>query len=302
VAWGKSKLFMMAENMKFVKLQASGNDFVLIDACSRQRDWAALARSICHRHLGVGADGLLLLLDSKRADSRMRIFNSDGSEAEACGNGLRCFAKYLFDKKVVRKKEMTIETLAGVRKAIVLNAAERSGLIKVSMGQPELEASSIPLSREQGVARLLDITPIIDYPLHVAGSDLHLTFVSMGNPHAVCFVSQSVDDFPLLEIGPKVEYHPLFPQRANFEIVNIINRGHARARVWERGVGETLACGSGACAIAVAARLRGYIDDHVEIALPGGGLGVDWDGQGEVLLTGPAEMVFTGDWPEEDLL
>jgi len=285
--------------MKFVKLQASGNDFVLVDARSQQRDWAILARSMCHRHLGVGADGLLLLLGSKLADFRMRIFNSDGSEAEACGNGLRCFVKYLLDNGLAPKKEIAIETLAGIRKAIVLNAAGRSGLIKVSMGQPGLKSADIPLSREQGIAKLLDITPIIDYPLRVAGSELHLTFVSMGNPHAVCFISQPVDDFPLLELGHQVEHHPLFPQRTNFEVVNIINRGHARARVWERGVGETMACGSGACAIAVAARLRGYIDDHVEIALPGGGLGVDWDGQGEVLLSGLAETVFTGDWPEE---
>jgi len=287
--------------MKFTKLQASGNDFVLIDARSQQRDWAALARSMCHRHLGVGADGLLLLLDSKQADFRMRIFNSDSSEAEACGNGLRCFTKYLFDSGLAPKKELTVETLAGVRKAVVLNAAGRSGLIKVSMGKPGLKASDIPLSRERGIAKLLDITPIIDYPLYVAGSELRLTFVSMGNPHAVCFVNQPVDNFPLLELGPQVEHHPLFPQRANFEIVNIIDRENARARVWERGVGETLACGSGACAIAVAARLRGYIDDHIEIALPGGDLGIDWDGQGEVLLSGPAQTVFTGDWPEEDL-
>jgi diaminopimelate epimerase len=285
--------------MKFIKLQASGNDFVLIDARSQQRDWAVLARSMCHRHLGVGADGLLLLLNSTKASFHMRIFNSDGSEAEACGNGLRCFTKHLFDSGLAPKKELAIETLAGVRKAIVLNATGRSGLIKVSMGQPGLKASDIPLSREHGNNELLDITPIIDYPFYVAGSELCLTFVSMGNPHAVCFVSKSVDEFPLLELGPQVEHHPLFPQRTNFEVVNIINRGHARARAWERGVGETLACGTGACAIAVAARLQGYINDHVEIALPGGGLGVDWDGQGEVLLSGPAETMFTGDWPEE---
>ena len=285
--------------MKFTKLQASGNDFALIDARSQERDWAALAKSMCHRHLGVGADGILLLLDSTRADFRMRIFNSDGSEAEACGNGLRCFTKYLFDSGLVHKKEMTIETLAGIRKAIVMNATGCSGLIKVSMGKPKLKASDIPLSREQGTTRLLDITPILDYPLFPANSELRLTFVSMGNPHAVCFVSKSVDDFPLLELGPKVEHHPLFPQRTNFEVVNIVDKGHARARVWERGVGETMACGTGACAIAVAARLHSYVDDHVAIALPGGSLGVDWDGQGEVLLSGPAETVFTGDWPEE---
>ena len=285
--------------MKFTKLQASGNDFALIDARSQERDWAALAKSMCHRHLGVGADGILLLLDSTRADFRMRIFNSDGSEAEACGNGIRCFTKYLFDKRLVRKKEMTIETLAGIRKAIVMNAKGRSGLIKVSMGKPKLKASDIPLSREKGTASMLDITPVLDYQLFPANSELRLTFVSMGNPHAVCFVSKSVGDFPLLEIGPKVEHHPLFPQRTNFEVVNIIDRGHARARVWERGVGETMACGTGACAIAVAARLKGYIDDHVEMDLPGGSLGIDWDGKGEVMLSGPAGTVFTGDWPEE---
>jgi diaminopimelate epimerase len=285
--------------MKFIKLQASGNDFVLIDARSFDKDWAALARTICHRHLGIGADGILLLLDSAKADFRMRIFNSDGSEAEACGNGIRCFTKYLFDKRLVRKKEMTIETQAGIRKAIVMNATGRSGLIKVSMGKPGLKASDIPLSREQGTAKLLDITPVLDYQLFPANNELLLTFVNMGNPHAVCFVRQSVDAFPLLELGPKVEHHPLFPQRTNFEVVNITDKGHVRARVWERGVGETMACGTGSCAIAVAARLHGYIDDHVDVTLPGGSLGVEWDGQGEVLLSGPAETVFTGDWPEE---
>lgn len=292
----QTKSNVEVKRMNFVKMQGAGNDFVLIDARNMEREWPELAQAMCHRHFGVGADGLLLVLSSSVADLRMRMLNPDGSEAEACGNGLRCFAKYAVDEGLVEAKngKLSVETLAGVRKARALVQGGQVTQVEVAMGVPRLHAADIPVAIE-GSSQKLDI--ILDYPLTVAGRELRLSFVSMGNPHAVYFTEGPVGGFPLAEIGPRVEHHPIFPQRTNFEIVNLVGRGQARARVWERGAGETLACGSGACAIAVAARLLGYTDDRLEVRLPGGMLTVSWDGKGEVLLAGPAEMVFRGEWP-----
>ena len=278
--------------MDFIKLQATGNDFVLIDARRMKRDWSALAKAMCHRNFGVGADGLLLILPSKAADFYMRMFNPDGSEAEACGNGLRCAARYAKESGLARGAEIRIETPAGIKR---LQTRGRKS-IQVAMGKPILAPSAIPVIVGRTGARAT--APVIDYPLAIGKMKLKITCVSIGNPHAVCFLEQPVDDFPLAEVGPKVERHPMFPNRVNFEIVNIIGRKKLRARVWERGAGETLSCGTGACAIAVAARLKKLTDNPLDIILPGGTLTVDWDGRGEVLLSGPAEVVFEGKWKD----
>ena len=278
--------------MDFIKLQATGNDFVLIDARRMKRDWSALAKAMCHRNFGVGADGLLLILPSKAADFYMRMFNPDGSEAEACGNGLRCAARYAKESGLARGAAIRIETPAGIKR---LQTRGRKS-IQVAMGKPILAPSAIPVIVGRTGARAT--APVIDYPLAIGKMKLKITCVSIGNPHAVCFLEQPVDDFPLAEVGPKVERHPMFPNRVNFEIVNVISQSKLRARVWERGAGETLSCGTGACAIAVAARLKKLTDNPVDIILPGGTLTVDWDGRGEVLLNGPAEVVFEGKWKD----
>jgi diaminopimelate epimerase len=277
--------------MDFVKLQATGNDFVLIDARRTEKhDWSALAKTMCHRHFGVGADGILLILPSKKADFYMRMFNPDGSEAEACGNGLRCAARYAVESGLASGTEIRIETTAGMKIA----RAKGKKNFQISMGKPVLAPTTIPVRVDRKGAS--KTTPVIDYPLTIDKVKLKITCVSMGNPHAVCFIEQPVESFPLSEIGPKVEHHPMFPNRVNFEIVNVINRKKLRARVWERGAGETLSCGTGACAIAIASRIKKLADNPVDIILPGGTLTVDWDEEGEVLLSGPAEVVFQGEW------
>ncbi len=290
--------------MKFSKLQATGNDFILVDGFTRRRkpDWEKLARAMCDRHFGVGADGLIAVQNSTSADLEMRLFNSDGSEAEVSGNGLRCFAKYAIEKGLAgkmlagpghRTSFLSIETLSGVRKVRAYMRRSKVHRAEVNMGLPLFRPERIPVKAK--VATM----PILNYPLVINRKKLNLTLVSMGNPHAVGFSSGPIADFPLAEIGPKVETHPMFPQRANFEIARVLSKRKIEARVWERGVGETLSCGSGASAIAVAARLLGYTDGVVDIILPGGTLTVSWDGVGEVLLSGPVEEVFTGEWTEE---
>ena len=272
--------------MRFAKLQATGNDFILIED-GKDRDWSSLAKAMCHRHSGIGADGRIVLLQSKIAQLRMRLFNPDGSEAEACGNGLRCLTRYAIDREVLAAGEFTVETLGGIRKV-----KSHGNLIQVDMGEPEFKADAIPLCIEDK----LDI--IVDYPVIVQGRKLLLTCLSMGNPHAVCFPDDPVAEFPLLKLGPEVENHPLFPKRVNFEVAKILDQKRIQARVWERGVGETLSCGTGACAVMVAARLQDRVSGDVDIVLPGGVLTVSWDGVGEVMLSGPADPVFHGEWPE----
>ena len=274
--------------MKFAKMQATGNDFILVDARDVEQDWPRLAKAMCQRHFGVGADGLLLLLPSKSADLCMRMFNPDGSEAEACANGLRCLARYAIETGTADAgRELKVETMAGMRKVRPL-----AGGSEVDIGVPRFKAEEIPMLVEGQV----DI--ILDYPITVQGEKLLLTCLTLGNPHAVCFPQEPVANFPLFELGPIVENQPIFPNRVNFEIANVLGRNKVEARVWERGVGETLSCGTGACAVAVAARLHGQVDSHVDIILPGGTLTVDWDGVGEVMLSGPAELVFWGEWPD----
>ncbi|PKB83380.1 MAG: diaminopimelate epimerase [SAR202 cluster bacterium Io17-Chloro-G9] len=298
--------------MKFTKMHGAGNDYIYIDARSseehraREEDWPQLSRSMSHRHYGVGGDGIILLLNSDIADLKMRMFNADGSEGEMCGNGIRCFTKYAIDRAIVATPQhgLTVETLAGVRTVVPRYEGDSVTGARVAMGKPGLNPQDLPVSLEPTIGypekgypkNGYPEGPVLDYPLELGGRNMPLTFVSMGNPHAVTFMEEPVADFPLHTIGPQVEHHPMFPSRVNFEVVNINSQGRLNARVWERGSGETMACGTGACAIAVAARLLGIASGSVDITLPGGALSIDWDGQGEVFLEGDAEEVFSGEW------
>jgi diaminopimelate epimerase len=293
----------MLHIMKFSKLQATGNDFILVDARTMEGDWANWARATCDRHFGIGADGLILVQDSTNADLKMRLFNSDGSEAEVSGNGLRCFAKFVIEKGLSAKfaspgeqdnHSLTIDTLAGIKKIKAHMSGNKVNRVEVNMGMPQFKPEQIPVGIEVDIP--MKSGPILDYPLVIDSKELTLAILSMGNPHAVSFLSRPITDFPLAELGPKVEGHSMFPRRTNFEVARVLSRVKIEARVWERGVGETLACGSGACAIAVAAQLLDYVDPQVDIILIGGTLAVSWDRVGEVLLAGPVEEVFTGEW------
>ena len=270
----------------FTKMQGTGNDFVVVDSrdvdLSRRFDMAELARIVCNRRFGIGADQLLLLRRSQEADFKMVIFNADGSEVEMCGNGIRCLAKYIWDRKISTKDILKIETLAGVKRS------ERIGnLVKVDMGEPVLEAGKIPVA-------LKSATPIIDYPLDVNGQVFKTTCVSMGNPHAVIFINEDVDNFPVTVYGPAIEHHSIFPNKTNVEFVNVLNKKEMKMRVWERGAGETLACGTGASASAVAAILKGLTERKVVIHLSGGDLSIEWPRDNRVFMTGPAVEVFEG--------
>jgi len=279
--------------VKFLKMQGTGNDFVVVDGLrdgGARRDWTALARAMCDRHFGVGSDGLLLVEPSAQADFRMRMWNPDGSESEMCGNGIRCFAKYLYDAGLSGRPEMKVETGAGVLNLVVHPRDGRAERVTVSMGVPELRPERIPVAVAGERA--------FDLPLEGVGAEVVVSCVSMGNPHAVMFLDRPVAEFPLEAVGPRVEHHPLFPRRVNFEIVSQRGPGELDARVWERGAGITLACGTGACAVAAAARLKGLTGDHTIVNLPGGALELEWDGRGEILMTGPAGLVFEGSWPE----
>ena len=280
--------------MKFTKMEGAGNDYIYVDARGQQRDWPELSRRMSDRHFGVGSDGLILVADSAVADLKMVMFNADGSQGEMCGNGIRCFAKYAIEREIAAPSPgggLTVETLAGIR--TVTPTYDGPGITgaRVAMGKPILEPSEIPVSLAGPPP-----APVLDYPFAMDGYELPLSFVSMGNPHAVTFLDGPVADFPLHRVGPKVEHHPMFPRRVNFEIVNVDAPGRLTARVWERGSGETLACGTGACAIAVAASLSGRAGDTVDISLPGGVLRIAWDGAGEVIMEGPATEVFRGEW------
>jgi diaminopimelate epimerase len=250
-----------------------------------------MSRAICDRHYGIGADGLLLLMPSDIADFKMRIFNADGSESEICGNGLRCMVRYYLDKGhlKVTTGNLQVETSAGIRKAEYSETTD----IKVSMGKPGFSEDDIPVKAGQS---RVDIKQLIACNIVVAGNDFTLNLVSMGNPHAVYFTDNQVADFPLSDIGPEIATSEIFPQGANFEVTRILDRENIEARVWERGVGETLASGSGACAIAVVTQLHEYAGSKVNMHLPGGMLKVDRDDSGEVYLSGPAETVYTGKW------
>jgi diaminopimelate epimerase len=274
--------------LSFTKLVGTGNDFVLVDGMREPvDDPETLARMLCDRRFGVGSDGLLLLMPSEQADLRMRMFNPDGSEAEACGNGLRCLVKYAFDHGHVAGETATVETMAGLRVAEVRRSGEIVDTVRVGMGEPSTAPADIP-------ARVRE-DEVLEAPLKAGGHTLAATLVSMGNPHAVIFVDD-VDAVDVDALGPAVETLDLFPNRTNVEFVQVISPTLVRQRTWERGAGETLACGSGACAVCVAGSLRGKTQRDVTVRLRGGDLKIDWTESGEVFLEGPAVELFTGLW------
>jgi diaminopimelate epimerase len=285
--------------MDFTKMQGASNDFVMVDARKIERDWSQLAEVICDRHLGIGCDSLILLLPSKKAEFRMRIFNADGSEAETCGNGIRCLARYILEKGLVdpNTEELNIETKTIVNNIKIERKAGGLFRIQVNMGKPNLSAEKIPANLNPG-KDITETNGMLSYKVSINGTDLTLNLVSMGNPHAVHFTREPFVKFPLSTIGPLVENLPVFPNRINFEVAQVIDKNHLEARVWERGVGETLACGSGACAITVAAKLLGYTNSKLRIKLPGGVLETEWEGDKEVMLSGPTEVVFEGNWSD----
>ena len=280
--------------MRFSKLHGAGNDYIYVDARGGERDWPELARQVSDRHFGIGADGLILLKNSEVADARMQMFNADGSEGMMCGNGIRCFIRFGLDNSAFSQATTSfdIETASGVLNVRPIWESGAMTRASVGMGAPIFRPSDIPVNAPDAM------NPVLDYPIAVDGVELLLTCVSMGNPHAVMFLDQPVEDYPLTTIGPKVENHPAFPARVNFEVVNVIDSGRIRVRVWERGSGITLACGTGACAVVVAARLHGLVGNKVAVVLPGGELEVSWSGDGEVILEGPVAHIFDGDWPE----
>ena len=258
-----------------------GNDFILIDCRKSEIDNpSVLSISLCHRRFGIGADQMLLLHNSKIADFKMRIFNSDGSEVEMCGNGIRCFAKYIWDRGLSEKNVLAVETAAGIIKP------EKSGdMIKVDMGIPILEGSLIPV-RLDGIIK--------DFPLKIYGKEFKITCVSMGNPHTVIFVDD-VNAFDVDKYGALIERDALFPNRTNVEFIEAIDSENIRMRVWERGSGETMACGTGASAAAVAAHLKGLSGRRVNVSLNGGNLLIEWNENDHVYMTGPAVEVYSGE-------
>jgi len=276
--------------MKFTKMQGTGNDYILIQDFERRvvRP-AALARRMCQQHFGVGADGLILILKSRRADFKMRIFNPDGSEAEMCGNGIRCLGKLVYERGLTRKKELTIETAAGIRTLRLLVRKGKVFRVEVNMGRPGLEREAIPILG-QG-------SPVLAQRITALGKTFSATCLSMGNPHCVIFV-KSLAPFPVERFGPVIENLPIFPQRTNVEFARVLHRGEVEVRIWERGVGETLACGTGTSAVAVAGVLTGRTDRKIHIHLLGGDLQVDFRADGCVYLTGPAKVVFQGQWAQ----
>ena len=278
------------KNMKFTKMHGAGNDYVYVNGFEYDLDWKHISQNVSDRHKGIGSDGLIVVCPpSNDSDLKMRMFNADGSEGEMCGNGIRCLVAFARDEGLVESKAQVVrvETLAG--DLDVFPIVENNEMVgaKVSMGSPILIPKDIPVA-------IGDDESILDYSLNVDNHEFSFNFVSMGNPHAVAFIEDEVDDFPLELIGPQIENHAIFPNKVNFEIVNVIGPSELKMRVWERGSGITMACGTGACAVAVAAHLKGITADAVNLRLPGGDLKVRWDGVGEVELEGPVETVYRG--------
>jgi diaminopimelate epimerase len=274
--------------MKFTKMHGAGNDYVYID-CFKEKveNPQALAIEVSDRHKGIGSDGLILILPSDTCDFRMRMFNSDGSEAQMCGNGSRCVGKYVYDVGYTQKQEITLETKAGVKRLQLFPVNGKVEKVKVDIGEPVLATKDIPVrwKNEQLINSLVDFEP----------EKLTLTCVSMGNPHAVIF-TKGIDTLDIEKIGKKIENHPMFPEKTNVEFVEILSPIHARMRVWERGSGETQACGTGACAVEVAGVLNHLLERKATISLLGGDLELEWNPtDNHVFMTGPAVTVFEGE-------
>ncbi|MBD0379336.1 diaminopimelate epimerase [Paenibacillus sedimenti] len=274
--------------MKFTKMHGLGNDFIVVAGEKELPSGAdQLAIRLCNRFFGIGADGLVYILPSETADFKMRIINSDGSEAEQCGNAIRCVSKYVYDNGMTDKAEITVETLgAGVQKVQLNVQNGKVATVRVDMGQPILEGLQVPTTVDQA--------EVIDYPIEVDDRQFRFTAVSMGNPHCVIYVDDAVN-FDLSLWGPRLEVHPMFPRKTNVEFVTVKNREHTDMRVWERGAGPTLACGTGACATLVSSVLNGLTDRRATVSLKGGDLFIEWDeADNHVYMTGPAEEVFKG--------
>lgn len=271
----------------FTKMHGTGNDFIVIDCRERgPADPARFAAAYCDRRFGIGADQVLLLRSSAVADFAMKIFNADGSEVEMCGNGIRCLARYIWTRGLSAKKALDIETPAGI-----IRPEQEGDLVRVDMGEPVFAAERVPVragGERQGDA------PVVDFPLGIGDREFLITCVSMGNPHAVIFLDEPVREFGVTRYGPDIERHPIFPKRTNVEFINVKSRDELVMRVWERGSGETLACGTGASAAGVAAMIKGLTDRKVTIHLLGGDLVIEWAADNRVLMTGPAVEVFEG--------
>lgn len=269
-------------------MQGAGNDYIYVNGFDQKiDDPSALAIKLSNRHFGIGSDGLVLILPSDTCDFRMQMFNSDGSEAEMCGNASRCVGKYVYDNGLTTKKEITLETKAGIKYITLLDGDKKARKITVDMGEPILDPVLIPVK--------IDKEPVLNYPLDIDGKIWEISCVSMGNPHAVVFTT-GIKDFDLPVLGPKFEKYSIFPRKTNTEFIEIVDRKTLNMRVWERGAGETLACGTGACAAAVAAILNGYCDRKITIHLLGGDLEIEWNQKNNhVYMTGEAVTVFDGE-------
>jgi diaminopimelate epimerase len=274
--------------MEFTKMHGLGNDFIVVAGEEKlPENVAELAVELCNRYFGIGADGLVYILPSNKADFLMRIINSDGSEAEQCGNAIRCVAKYVYDNGMIDREEVTIETIgAGAQKVQLTVEDGKATKVRVDMGAPILNGLQVPTA--------VDANPVLNHPIEVDGKEFRFTAVSMGNPHCVIYVEDAVN-FDLAAWGPKLETHPMFPKKINVEFATVRSRDYADMRVWERGAGPTLACGTGACATLVSSVLNGLTDRTAVISLKGGDLLIEWDEQdNHVYMTGPAAVVFKG--------
>lgn len=276
--------------MKFAKMHGLGNDFIVVDGFDERLEEAALpalAQRLCDRHFGIGADGILLALPSREAEFRMRLINADGSEAEHCGNGIRCIAKFVADRGRTSADRITIETVGRINVLDLNRTGGRVETVRVDMGEPRFGRRDLPMTGPPA-------DEAIDEPVDVEGRRLELTCVSIGNPHAVCFV-EDPDNYPVQTVGPLVENHPLFPRRTNVEFIRVLGPQELQMRVWERGAGETLACGTGACASVVASARTGRSDRRATVHLRGGDLEIEWAANNRVYMTGPAVWVFDGE-------
>lgn len=274
--------------MRFTKMQGLGNDYVYVNCLSEHVEHPSrLAQMVSDRHFGIGSDGLILIRPSAKADFFMEMFNADGTRSEMCGNGIRCVGKYVYDHGLTDKTDLAVDTLAGVKHLKLHVTDGRVSGVTVDMGEPVLEPALIPVDVQGERA--------VNAPIEVGGHSFQMTCISMGNPHAVVFVDE-VQDFPVEELGPLFEFHSAFPKRVNAEFVQVRSRSDVDMRVWERGTGETLACGTGACATVVACILNGLTDDEVTVHLLGGDLTISWDREtGRIFMTGPAVTVFEGE-------
>lgn len=278
---------MSATKLQFTKMQGLGNDYVYVDCTKKKLENASeVAVKVSDRHFGIGSDGLILINASSVADFEMEMYNADGSRGEMCGNGIRCVAKYVYDYGLTDQTHISVETLGGIKYLDLTVEEGRVRQVRVDMGRPMLCPAEIPV--------IANGESVIDMPIEVDGTEYRMTAVGMGNPHTVVFV-EDVDGLEIEQIGPKFEHHPCFPNRVNTEFVKVLDRNTVKMRVWERGSGETLACGTGACAVAVACILNGLTENKVTVQLLGGDLLIEWDREADkVYMTGPAEVVFDG--------